>query len=54
MDPATVERHYGAAERYVRTLPGIRHLIRLAVFLFYDIRFIASAAIQGPRPSAGS
>jgi len=41
------ERHYGAAERYVRTLPGIRHLIRLAVFLFYDIRFIAFRRYPG-------
>jgi cation diffusion facilitator CzcD-associated flavoprotein CzcO len=41
------ERHYGAAERYVRTLPVIRHLIRLAVFLFYDIRFIAFRRYPG-------
>ncbi|MBP1602662.1 MAG: putative flavoprotein CzcO associated with the cation diffusion facilitator CzcD, partial [Acidobacteria bacterium] len=41
------ERHYGAAERYVRTLPGIRHLIRLVVFVFYDIRFIAFRRYPG-------
>jgi len=41
------ERHYGAAERYVRTLPGIRHVIRLVVFVFYDIRFIAFRRYPG-------
>jgi cation diffusion facilitator CzcD-associated flavoprotein CzcO len=41
------ERNYGAAERYVRTLPGIRHLIRLLVFVFYDIRFIAFRRYPG-------
>jgi cation diffusion facilitator CzcD-associated flavoprotein CzcO len=35
------DRHYSALERFVRTLPGIRHLIRLLVFIFYDIRFLA-------------
>jgi cation diffusion facilitator CzcD-associated flavoprotein CzcO len=35
------DREYSAVERFVRTLPGIRHLIRLFVFIFYDIRFIA-------------
>ena len=30
------DRQYGAAERFVRTLPGMRHLIRLLVFAFYD------------------
>ncbi len=41
------ERHYGAVERYVRTLPGIRHLIRLAVFAFYDLRFVAFRRYPG-------
>jgi cation diffusion facilitator CzcD-associated flavoprotein CzcO len=41
------DRHYGAAERFLRTLPGIRHLIRLLVFAFYDIRFIAFRRYPG-------
>ena len=39
--------HYGAVERFVRTLPGIRHIIRLLVFAFYDIRFIAFRRYPG-------
>ncbi|PJA33359.1 MAG: flavin-containing monooxygenase FMO [Zetaproteobacteria bacterium CG_4_9_14_3_um_filter_53_7] len=35
------DREYSAVERFVRALPGIRHIIRLFVFIFYDIRFIA-------------
>jgi cation diffusion facilitator CzcD-associated flavoprotein CzcO len=41
------DRHYGAAERFVRTLPGIRHVIRLLVFAFYDVRFIAFRRYPG-------
>jgi cation diffusion facilitator CzcD-associated flavoprotein CzcO len=41
------DRRYGAAERFVRTLPGIRHLIRWLVFVFYDIRFIAFRRYPG-------
>jgi cation diffusion facilitator CzcD-associated flavoprotein CzcO len=41
------DRRYGAAERYLRTLPGIRHIIRLLVFGFYDIRFIAFRRYPG-------
>jgi cation diffusion facilitator CzcD-associated flavoprotein CzcO len=41
------DRHYGALERFVRTLPGIRHTIRLLVFAFYDIRFIAFRRYRG-------
>ena len=41
------ERHYGAVERFVRTLPGIRHIIRSLVFAFYDIRFIAFRRYPG-------
>ena len=41
------DRHYGSLERYLRTLPGIRHLIRLFVFIFYDIRFIAFRRYPG-------
>ena len=35
------DRQYSAVESFIRTLPGIRHLIRLFVFIFYDIRFVA-------------
>lgn len=41
------DRHYGAVERVVRTLPGIRHAIRLVVFAFYDLRFIAFRRYPG-------
>jgi len=41
------DRHFGAVERFVRTLPGIRHLIRLFVFMFYDIRFVAFRRYPG-------
>ena len=41
------DRYYGAVERIVRTLPGIRHIIRLLVFAFYDIRFIAFRRYPG-------
>ena len=35
------DRRYSALERKLRTLPLIRHIIRLFVFIFYDIRFVA-------------
>jgi cation diffusion facilitator CzcD-associated flavoprotein CzcO len=41
------DRHYGAVERFVRTLPGIRHLIRWLVFVFYDLRFVAFRRYPG-------
>src|SRR6188768_2745471 len=41
------DRHYGAVERVARTLPGIRHAIRLLVFAFYDVRFIAFRRYPG-------
>jgi cation diffusion facilitator CzcD-associated flavoprotein CzcO len=41
------DRQYSIVERYIRTLPGIRHLIRLLVFAFYDIRFIAFRRYPG-------
>ena len=41
------DRHYGALERIVRTLPGIRHLIRLVIFSFYDMRFFAFRRYPG-------
>jgi cation diffusion facilitator CzcD-associated flavoprotein CzcO len=41
------ERRYSVAERYLRMLPGIRHLIRLFVFAFYDARFVAFRRYPG-------
>ncbi len=41
------DRRYGALESFVRTLPGIRHAIRLLVFAFYDVRFIAFRRYPG-------
>jgi cation diffusion facilitator CzcD-associated flavoprotein CzcO len=41
------DRHYGAVGRFVRTLPGIRHFIRLLTFVFYDIRFVAFRRYPG-------
>jgi cation diffusion facilitator CzcD-associated flavoprotein CzcO len=41
------DRPYGAAERYLRTLPGIRHLVRGLVFAFYDLRFIGFRRYPG-------
>ena len=41
------DRQYSALERYVRTLPVIRHLIRFFVFIFYDIRFLAFRRYPG-------
>jgi len=35
------DRHFGKAERFVRSLPVIRHLIRFAVFAYHEIRFLA-------------
>lgn len=34
------DRNFSKLERFIRTLPGIRHLIRFFVFIFYDARFI--------------
>jgi cation diffusion facilitator CzcD-associated flavoprotein CzcO len=41
------DRQHGALERYVRTLPIIRQLIRWLVFSFYDIRFVAFRRYPG-------
>jgi cation diffusion facilitator CzcD-associated flavoprotein CzcO len=41
------DRHYSALERHVRILPGIRQLIRLCVFAFYDLRFVAFRRYAG-------
>lgn len=41
------DRHYSALERQLRTLPGIRHLIRLLAFIYYDMRFVAFRRYPG-------
>jgi cation diffusion facilitator CzcD-associated flavoprotein CzcO len=41
------DRQYGAVERVVRTLPGVRHIIRGLVFALYDIRFIGFRRVAG-------
>ena len=41
------DRHYGAAERFARTLPGIRHVTRFLVFALYDIRIVAFRRYPG-------
>ena len=41
------DRQHGPVERAVRILPGIRHAIRLLVFTFYDIRFVAFRRFPG-------
>jgi len=41
------DRQYGAVERFVRTLPGVRHLIRWLVFALYDVRFIGFRRYPG-------
>jgi cation diffusion facilitator CzcD-associated flavoprotein CzcO len=41
------DRQYGALERKLRILPGIRQLIRVLVFAFYDIRFVAFRRYPG-------
>jgi cation diffusion facilitator CzcD-associated flavoprotein CzcO len=44
------DRQYGAVERFARTLPGVRHLIRWLVFAMYDIRFIGFRRYPGMSP----
>lgn len=41
------DRQYGALERQLRILPGIRQLIRALVFAFYDMRFVAFRRYPG-------
>lgn len=41
------DRNYGSLERFVRMQPGIRQFIRLLVFTFYDIRFLAFRRYPG-------
>jgi cation diffusion facilitator CzcD-associated flavoprotein CzcO len=35
------DRYYGAVERAIRNLPGIRHLIRFMIFAYHEVRFLA-------------
>jgi cation diffusion facilitator CzcD-associated flavoprotein CzcO len=35
------DRTYGAVERFLTALPGIRHLKRAAIFAYHEIRFVA-------------
>jgi len=35
------DRHYGAVERAIRNLPGIRHFIRFMIFAYHEVRFVA-------------
>jgi cation diffusion facilitator CzcD-associated flavoprotein CzcO len=41
------DRQYGTVERHLRTLPGLRHLIRWLVFAMYDLRFIGFRRYPG-------
>jgi len=35
------DRHFGTVERAVRSTPGIRQLIRLVIFSYHEVRFLA-------------
>jgi hypothetical protein len=35
------DRNYGAVERFVTNLPGIRHIKRFMIFGYHEVRFIA-------------
>jgi len=35
------DRNYSAIERFIRSLPGIRHLNRFIIFAYHEVRFIA-------------
>ncbi len=35
------DRHFGAVERFIRYMPGTRHLIRFTIFAYHEIRFLA-------------
>jgi len=41
------DRNYSALERSIRNLPGIRQLIRFAVFAYHEVRFIAFRRYPG-------
>ncbi len=35
------DRNYSAVERYIRYLPGIRHINRFMIFSYHEVRFVA-------------
>jgi cation diffusion facilitator CzcD-associated flavoprotein CzcO len=35
------DRNYGALERFITTLPGIRHIKRFLIFAYHEVRFVA-------------
>jgi len=35
------DRHFSAIERFIRYMPGTRHLIRFGVFSYHEVRFLA-------------
>ncbi|MDX2507473.1 MAG: NAD(P)/FAD-dependent oxidoreductase [Gammaproteobacteria bacterium] len=35
------DRHFNSVERFIRYLPGIRHLIRFTIFSYHEVRFVA-------------
>ncbi|MEH6405130.1 MAG: NAD(P)/FAD-dependent oxidoreductase [Sneathiella sp.] len=35
------DRNYGSVERFIRYLPGIRHLNRFLIFIYHEVRFAA-------------
>ena len=35
------DRRYGSAERFIKNLPGLRHLKRLLIFSYHEVRFVA-------------
>ena len=35
------DRNFSAVERFIRYLPGIRHLIRFSIFSYHEVRFLA-------------
>ncbi len=35
------DRHFSSVERFIRYLPGIRHLNRFIVFSYHEVRFVA-------------
>jgi cation diffusion facilitator CzcD-associated flavoprotein CzcO len=43
------DRQYGPTERRLRTLPGVRHVLRWLTFLVYDVRFVAFRPYPGTR-----
>ncbi len=35
------DRNYGSVERFIRYLPGIRHINRFIIFSYHEVRFVA-------------